>query len=135
MSSTEFTTDTRDIRFVLHEQLDIAGTFQKYDAFAEYDQEMYDSMIDEAEKIAKEVLAPLNKVGDEHGVSFDGRGNVTTPPGFKDAWEILAGGGVFGEHPGDRPKGRRTDQRLGRPLGSRRSARVRRISPSSHERP
>ena len=43
--------------------------------------------------VASEVLAPLNLVGDEHGCIRHDDGSVTTPPGFKEAWDQFVAGG------------------------------------------
>ena len=93
MSATEYRVDLRDIRFVLLEQLDLAGTLGGFERYAAFDAEIYDSTLTEAAKIAEEVLAPLNAKSDQIGCSFDGKGNVTTPPGFVEAWKTTADGG------------------------------------------
>ncbi|MFT5685733.1 MAG: alkylation response protein AidB-like acyl-CoA dehydrogenase [Myxococcota bacterium] len=95
MSATSFTADLRDIRFVLFEQLDITGTLSKFEPFADLDNELCDSMIDEAYRISQDVLGPANKNCDRQGCRFDGEGNVKTPDGFKEAWEMMSSGGWF----------------------------------------
>jgi alkylation response protein AidB-like acyl-CoA dehydrogenase len=49
------------------------------------DQGLIDSVLEEAGRFAEEVLAPLNRPGDEVGVSLDD-GRVTVPPGWADAY-------------------------------------------------
>ena len=93
MSATEFSVDLQDIRFVVHDQLDTAQTMGTVDKFAAFDQDMVDAMLTEAERLATSVFAPLNRVGDDEGCQFDGEGNVTTPPGFKEGWQALVDGG------------------------------------------
>jgi len=93
MSATEFTADLRDIRFVLYEELDIESALGRFEKFSDVDRALCDSMLDEAYKISREVLAPNNKVGDRQGCRFDGQGGVTTPDGFKEMWRVLADGG------------------------------------------
>jgi alkylation response protein AidB-like acyl-CoA dehydrogenase len=44
------------------------------------------AIIDSGAKFAENVAAPLNAIGDEHGCKFD-NGKVTTPPGFKEAFQ------------------------------------------------
>jgi alkylation response protein AidB-like acyl-CoA dehydrogenase len=53
-------------------------------------------MIEEARRVAEDVLAPINKPGDREGAKFDGKGNVTTPKGYKEAWRVCAEGGWIG---------------------------------------
>ena len=48
---------------------------------------------DEGGRFAAEVLAPLNRVGDEHGCTRHADGSVTTPPGFKEAYDQFVAGG------------------------------------------
>lgn len=95
MSATTFTADIRDIHFVLFEQLDLVGKLSGYPRFADFDRDMYTSMLDEAYKLSTELVAPINAKGDEIGCKLDDQGNVTTPPGYKGAWDTLAAGGWF----------------------------------------
>ena len=44
-------------------------------------------MIDECGKFCAEVLAPLNQIGDKEGCTRHPDGSVTTPTGFKDAFD------------------------------------------------
>jgi alkylation response protein AidB-like acyl-CoA dehydrogenase len=93
MSATEFSVDLQDIQFVVHEQLNTAKAIGSAEQFTGFDTDMIDAMLTEAERLATEVFAPLNKVGDDQGCQFDGAGNVTTPPGFKEGWQALVDAG------------------------------------------
>jgi hypothetical protein len=93
MSATEFTTDLRDIEFVLFDQFAIHESLSGFPRFADFDRETYASILQEAYKISKEVIAPVNKVGDREGCHFDGKGNVRTPKGFKEAYDRVTEGG------------------------------------------
>ncbi|HBZ45508.1 MAG TPA: acyl-CoA dehydrogenase [Maritimibacter sp.] len=88
-----YTADTRDYAFLLHDvlkvhQSDIPG----YD---ELDPSFTSAILEEAGKIASEVIAPLNPVGDKEGCKLE-NGVVRTPTGFKDAFEQLKAGGWTG---------------------------------------
>jgi len=96
MSATIFEFDTRDHRFLLHEQLKIAEVLSKYEHFADVDTDLCDTMLEEGRKIAVEVLAPLNTNADRQGCTLDKDGNITTPDGFKEAWNLLSQGGWLG---------------------------------------
>ncbi len=96
MSATGLTVDLRDIHFVLFEQLRVQEVLRDFEAFADMDQDLYEAMLEEAVKVATEVLYPLNKPGDVHGCAFDGEGNVTTPPGFKEGYETFRESGWIG---------------------------------------
>ncbi len=51
-----------------------------------------DAVLEEAGKFATEVIAPLNTIGDKHGTPLKD-GNVTMPPGWKDAYRSWAAAG------------------------------------------
>ena len=93
MSATQFRASMEDIRFVLFEQLDIDEKYKSFERFASFDHDLYLAMLEEARRCAEDVLGPINRSGDRAGVSFDGKGNVTTPAGFKDAWGVMSTGG------------------------------------------
>jgi len=95
MSATAFTADLRDIRFVLFEQLNISKTLGVFESFSDLDDDLCDSMIEEANRISCEILDPANRNSDRQGCRFDGEGNVTTPDGFKEAWSMMSEGGWF----------------------------------------
>ena len=81
----------RDYRFILHEALKI----QDEKAIGGYDDLTDDftgAVLDEAGKIARDVLAPLNSVGDQEGCRLE-NGVVYTPKGFKEAWQTMIEGG------------------------------------------
>jgi 3-(methylsulfanyl)propanoyl-CoA dehydrogenase len=54
-----------------------------------------DAVLGEAGRFASEVLAPLNAPGDQHGTLFRG-GEVTMPPGWKEAYRDWAAAGWNG---------------------------------------
>ncbi|MGJ8564355.1 MAG: acyl-CoA dehydrogenase C-terminal domain-containing protein [Alphaproteobacteria bacterium] len=85
----------RDIQFLMHEVLNLSQ-YSNLAAFAEMDAEMIDAIIGESGKFAEEVLAPLNQIGDEHGCVRNADGSVTTPPGFKEAFDQMRQNGWMG---------------------------------------
>ena len=96
MSVNSFITDLRDIRFVLHEQLGISEALSNIEQYEDFDREFFDSVIDAAHDICGEVLWPINAPGDQEGCHFDGEGTVTTPAGFKEAYNICSENGYCG---------------------------------------
>jgi len=60
--------------------------------YGNFDAEITAAVLEEAGKFATDVLAPLNKVGDEHGIKLDA-GAVTTAPGWPDAYKRWTDGG------------------------------------------
>lgn len=84
----------RDMRFVLHEVLKAEECFGELEGFDEVNRELLDTVLDEAGRIFKEVVFPTNTVGHRQGCELvDGR--VTSPDGFKEAYDALAEGGWF----------------------------------------
>ncbi len=95
MGALEFSVDLDDVSFILFEQLDIDAQLSKIERYSDFDRDTYDATLEEAARLAKEVLAPINAVGDREGCTLDDDGNVTTPTGFKEAWTTMAEGGWF----------------------------------------
>ena len=84
----------RDMRFVLHEVLDVVATLKRLPAHADVDADTIDAVLEEGGKFASEVLAPLNAVGDEQGCTLDKvTHEVTAPKGFKEAYAKYVEGG------------------------------------------
>src|SRR5690554_4697933 len=81
----------RDMRFVLHELLGVEQV-ARLPGYEEATPDLIDTVLEEATKLAEEVLAPLNRIGDEEGCRYE-NGTVTTPPGFKEAYRSLVEGG------------------------------------------
>jgi alkylation response protein AidB-like acyl-CoA dehydrogenase len=79
-----------DIRFILHDVLDAGPTLRALSPFSDTDDALMQQVLEEAGKFVASEVAPLNRVGDETGCRFDlheGRGQVTTPPGFRQAYQ------------------------------------------------
>jgi 3-(methylsulfanyl)propanoyl-CoA dehydrogenase len=91
---TQYVPPFRDIRFALEQLADLDG-LSKLEAFAHADPGTVLGVIEESGQFIAEVVAPLNRVGDSAGSCLDGEGNVTTPPGFKEAYRqyVQAGWG------------------------------------------
>src|ERR1700758_2603465 len=60
--------------------------------YGDFDAEIAAAVLEEAGKFASDVLAPLNRSGDEHGITLDA-GKVTTAPGWPDAYKRWTDGG------------------------------------------
>ncbi|TMS59407.1 acyl-CoA dehydrogenase [Imbroritus primus] len=83
----QYSAPLRDMQFVLHELLDVEGTLKTLPPHAEIDAETINQVIEEAGKFCSEVIFPLNQVGDREGCKYEGNGVVTTPSGFREAYQ------------------------------------------------
>ena len=85
-----YTAPLKDMQFILHDVLKAAE--QDIPGYDELDRDFTGAVIEEAGKLASEVLMPLNAVGDQQGCRLE-NGVVRTPDGFKDAFEMMKEGG------------------------------------------
>ena len=85
-----YTAPVKDMQFLLHDVLKIAETgIPGYD---DLDAGFTAAVLEEAGKVASEVLAPLNAVGDREGCHLE-NGVVRTPKGFLNAFKAMKEGG------------------------------------------
>ena len=85
-----YTAPVKDMQFVLHDLLQI--TTSDIPGYADLDAGFTAAVLEEAGKLASDVLAPLNAVGDREGCVLE-NGVVRTPTGFKAAFDQLKEGG------------------------------------------
>jgi alkylation response protein AidB-like acyl-CoA dehydrogenase len=84
----------RDMQFVMHEVLDIAGELKACDRHSDIDADTMNAVLEEAGKFAAEVTFPLNISGDEEGCTLDRTTHEVKPPkGFKEAYAKYVEGG------------------------------------------
>src|SRR3954451_22765092 len=60
--------------------------------YGDLSDDVIQAVLEQAGKFATDVLAPLNTIGDRYGTPFKD-GNVTTPPGWKEAYRAWAQAG------------------------------------------
>ena len=70
----------RDMRFLLDEVFDFPASYAAQGA-SDATPDMVSAILEEGAKFCEQVLAPLNRSGDEQQCQFDA-GVVTTPKGF-----------------------------------------------------
>ncbi|MDB6108093.1 MAG: acyl-CoA dehydrogenase domain protein [Gammaproteobacteria bacterium] len=86
-----YTAPLRDMRFVLHELHDSAS-LTHLTGLEEITPDLVNSILEEAAKLIRSVLLPLNASGDAEGCHYE-NGIVRTPKGFKDAYKTFVAGG------------------------------------------
>ena len=84
----------RDMAFALESMAQIARV-EENGAFENYDADLIGPILEEAGKLARDVLAPLNQQGDKVGATL-GPDGVTAAPGFKEAYAAYRDGGWIG---------------------------------------
>jgi acyl-CoA dehydrogenase len=84
-----------DSLFLLNDVFHIER-YNNLPGFAEATPDTVAAVLGEGGKFCEEVLAPLNRVGDEEGCKRHPDGSVTTPKGFKEAYRAMAEGGWIG---------------------------------------
>lgn len=83
----DYRVPSNDIRFVLDYLVDL-DELCELDAFSHVDSETIISAVDESGRFAADVIAPLNRVGDREGATFDAEsGEVVMPTGFASAYD------------------------------------------------
>ena len=83
----------RDMRFVMFELLDAQTVLNQMPAYVDLDAETINAVLEEGAKFAENIAFPLNQSGDLEGCTYHGNGVVTTPKGFKQAYEQFSDAG------------------------------------------
>ena len=89
-----YTPPLRDLKFVLHELLDVTTALKTLPPHADIDADTINAVLEEGGKFAAEVVFPLNASGDAEGCRLDAATHeVRTPAGFKEAYAKYVEGG------------------------------------------
>jgi alkylation response protein AidB-like acyl-CoA dehydrogenase len=85
----------RDMQFILFDVLKVQDSANALPSYAEATPDLINAILEEAGRFCENVLQPLNRSGDEEGCHFE-QGTVTTPKGFKEAYNKYVEGGWTG---------------------------------------
>ena len=84
----------RDMKFVFEEVLNAYAVLQELPDQTEFTEDLGGAILEEAARLAENVLAPLNGPGDKQGCHYDPQSKlVKTPSGFAAAYQQFAEGG------------------------------------------
>ena len=84
----------KDIRFILDHVVGFAEVAAT-DRFSAATPDLADAILTEAGRLSTDILAPLNRAGDQHGARLE-NGAVVSSPGFADGYRAIADGGWVG---------------------------------------
>ncbi|SEM01661.1 acyl-CoA dehydrogenase C-terminal domain-containing protein [Acinetobacter sp. DSM 11652] len=84
-----------DMKFILNDVFQAEQFWQSNENLAHIDAATAEAILEEMAKFAQNVTLPLNRTGDEEGATYN-NGSVTTPAGFKEAFQQYAEGGWIG---------------------------------------
>lgn len=88
----DYTPPLQDMRFALRSVLDFDSHYANLEGAEDATPDTVDAILEEGAKFARDVLSPLNAVGDKEGCQWRD-GVVTTPTGFRKAYEQYVDGG------------------------------------------
>ena len=94
---SEYRPPLEDIEFTLHHVADLPAV-AKLDGVQHLDPDTVSGILSEAGRFFSEVIAPLNRIGDQQGSVLDENGPVRTPDGFKEAYRKFVEAGWAGAH-------------------------------------
>ena len=89
---TDYRAPLTDIDFVLNRVCGLDRLLEM-PGYTSADSAMVRDLLAEAARFMEEKLAPLNRVGDTFGVKRDEAGNITTAPGFREAYQAYVDAG------------------------------------------
>ncbi len=90
-----YSAPVQDSLFILNEVLNL-DRYNNLPGFEEATPDMIEAILGEAARLCEEVLQPVNHSGDKEGCKRSKDGSVTTPKGFKEAYQAYVEGGWMG---------------------------------------
>ncbi len=91
---SDYNAPVQDMQFILENLCDMDG-LRALPAFTETTSDLVEQILNESARFTGEVVAPLNQSGDQQTSTLSGS-DVTTPDGFKEAYQAFVEGGWNG---------------------------------------
>ena len=91
---SDYAAPLADMRFVLNKLVGLED-LASLDGLEAATPDTVDAVLSEAARLANEVIGPINRIGDEQRSVINGA-DVTTPDGFKEAYDLFVQGGWNG---------------------------------------
>ena len=82
----------KDTQFLMNDVLDFQSHYKTVPGGEEATPDLIDAILNECAKFSENILSPLNQSGDREGCKLED-GKVTTPSGFKEAYDQYVQGG------------------------------------------
>ena len=89
----EYKAPLKDIEFVMNDVLNFEQHYAGLPGGEEATPDLVNAILVEAAKFSEEILSPINQIGDQQGCTRHEDGSVTTPDGFKEAYQQYVEGG------------------------------------------
>ena len=91
----DYQAQDKDAAFLLFDVFHADESWARIEEFSALTPDLARAILAESGRVASQVLAPLNEIGDTYGCEWND-GEVTTPPGFKEGFSELTQGGWLG---------------------------------------
>src|SRR5690348_3193245 len=92
---TTYRAPVEDVLFLMNDVFQVQR-YANLPGFADCSEDVVAAILGTAAEFCREVLHPLNRVGDREGCTLRGDGVVATPAGFRPAFKQLVEGGWIG---------------------------------------
>ncbi|WP_262693790.1 acyl-CoA dehydrogenase C-terminal domain-containing protein [Kordiimonas aquimaris] len=91
-----YSAPVKEMNFILNDVLNVSQYAGEMPGYDEASPDLIAAILEEGAKFCENELAPLNLSGDHEGCTRHEDGSVTTPKGFKEAYNQFAAGGWCG---------------------------------------